>query len=199
VDPISTIELERVPVPGRPSSLLMDPDGRRVFVLSERSSVITVLAVATRSPAGSITVDSGPLRARFSGRNAERILVAHSESPYLTILDARLLTVLQRVYVGPRARALEVDPRSGRIYLARARSGRVEVFDPTSLLPVAEIPVSGEVAWMWIEPEGNNLGILMKDPTEARIVGLVGHQTVARTALGPDPVALRFVQGGAAY
>lgn len=198
VDAMSAIEITRVAVAGAPVSLLMDRDGRRVFVLAERSSSITVLSVSSRSAIGTVSVDSGPVRARLSGRNDERILVAHAESPYLTVVDSRTLTVERRVYVGPGARALEVDPRSGRIFVARAKTGRIEIFDPFSFLPVDEIPVPGEVAWLSIEAEGNGLGILLRDPPEARIVGLVGGATLVRMPLGPEPAALRFVQAGTA-
>lgn len=195
VDPLSAIEVERVAVAGRPASLLMDRDGRRVFVLAERSSLLTVISVSSREIVGSVAVDSGPVRARFSGRNSERILVAHAESPYLTVIDSRTLIVAQRVYVGQSARSLEVDPRSGRIYLARARTGRIEVFDPSSFLPMAEIRVPGEISWMSVDSEGNGLGVLVRDPAEARIIGLVGGGVVTRTLLGPDPTVLGFVQG----
>ncbi|HZI95352.1 MAG TPA: hypothetical protein VFE84_13990 [Patescibacteria group bacterium] len=198
VDTLSAIEVERVPVTGHPASLLMDRDGRRVFVLSERSSTIVVLSVSSRSAVGAIAVDSGPVRARLAGRNGERMIVAHAESPYLSVVDSRTLIVEQRVYVGPGARALEVDPRSGRVYVARARTGRIEVFDFSSLLPVAEIPVPGEVTWLSVEADGNGMGVLLRDPAEARIVGLVGGGTVLRTPLGSNPSALRFVQGGTA-
>jgi len=196
VDPLSAIEIERVPVAGRPASLLMDRDGRRVFVLAERSSVIAVLSLGSRSAVGAIAVDSGPVRARLSGRNGERILVAQADSPYLTVVDSATLAVSQRVYVGAGARALEVDPRSGRIFLARRKTGRIEVFDPASFLPLEEIAVPGEVAWLEVEAEGNGLGVLLRDPAEARIVGLVGSGTATRTPLGGEPTALRFVQGG---
>lgn len=197
VDPIAAIELERVAVAGRPASLLMDRDGRRAFVLPERASSITVLSVASHAAIGSIAVETGPVRARFSGRNGERILVAHAESPYLAVIDSRTLIVEQRVYVGQGARALEVDPRSGRIYLARNRTRKIEAFDPSSFLPLSEIPVPGEVSWLAVESEGNGLGVLLLDPPEVRIVGLVGSGTVARTPLGPDPAALLFLTSGA--
>lgn len=196
VDPLAAIEIERVPVQGRPASLLMARDGRRVYVLAERSSVVTVLSVAARTPLGSIAVETGPIRARHLGQDGERIVVAHAESPYLTVVDAASLAVERRVYVGPGATALAVDPRSGRVFLARKRTGRIEVFDPTSFLPVEEIPVGSEIGWLAVESEGNGLGVLLRDPAEARIVGLVGGKTVARTPLGPAPVSLRFVQGG---
>jgi hypothetical protein len=88
-----------------------------------------------------------------------------------------------------------VDPRSGRIFLARARTGRIEIFDPSSFLPVDEIPVPGEVSWLFVESEGNGLGVVVLDPAEIRILGLVGGDTLVRTPLGSDPVALLFVQG----
>src|SRR5262249_19629086 len=144
---------------------------------------------------GTVPVDSGPVKARLIGRTGETLLVAHSQSPYLAVVDARSLTLRQRVYVGSGARALEVDPRGGRIYLARARTGRIEAFDPSSFLTGAESPVPGEVVWMSIETEGNGLGVLLRDAPEARIVGLVGNDTVTRTPLGADPAALEFVQG----
>jgi YVTN family beta-propeller protein len=196
VDPLAAIEIERVPVQGRPASLLMDRSGRRVFVLAERSSVVTVLSVALRTPLGSIAVETGPVRARFLGRDGERILVAHAESPYLTVVDSASLAIERRAYVGPGATALEVDSRSGRVFLARSRTGRIEVFDPTSFLPVEEIRVGAEIAWLAVESEGNGLGVLLTVPAEARIVGVVGGKTVARTPLGTGPAALRFVQGG---
>ncbi len=196
VDPLAAIEIERVPVQGRPASLLMDRDGRRVFVLAERSSVVTVLSVPARTPLGSIAVETGPIRARLLGRAGERVLVAHAESPYLTVIDATSLEVERRVYVGPGASALAVDPRSGRVFVARKRTGRIEVFDPTSFLPVEEIPVGGEIAWLAVESEGNGLGMILRDPAEARIVGLVGGKTAVRTPLGAAPEALGFVQGG---
>ena len=195
VDALSATEMERVPVAGRPSWLLLDADGRRVFVLPERSSAVTVMSIASRSPIGAIPVEAGPVRARLAGRNGERILVAHAESPYLTVVDSRTLTVERRVYVGPSARALEVDPRSGRIFLARAGTRRIEVFDPSSFLPVEEYPVPGEITWLTVEAEGNGLGALVRDPSEIRILGLVGGATDVRTPLGPAPFALRFVQG----
>lgn len=194
LDPLSAIEVERVPVQGRPRSLLMDRDGSRAFVLAERSSTITVVSVPGRSVTGSIAVESGPIRARFVGRASERLLVAHDGSPHLLVVDPKTLAVERRVYVGSGARALEVDRRSGRIFLARARTGRVEVFDSGSFLPVEEIPVPAEVAWLSVESEGNRLGVLLRDPSEARIVGIVGSAIQTRTHLGGAPAALRFVQ-----
>jgi YVTN family beta-propeller protein len=194
VDAHSSVELERIAVAGRPVSILMDPTGRRALVVAERARSVVALNVVTRTLVGSMQTESGPFLARFGGRSGETVLVAHADSPYVTVADAATLAEVGRVYVGIGARALEVDRRSGKIFVARSRTRRIEVFDGVSLLPVEEIPVPGEVAWLAVEREGNALGVLLTEPPEARILSLFGSGALARVPLGASPWALRFLE-----
>jgi YVTN family beta-propeller protein len=192
VDPISATETDRLAVGSRPVSLVVARDGRRAYVVGERSGSVTVVDIPSRSIAGSIATESGPIVARLGGRADEFLYVAHASSPYLTVADTGSLAAIRRVYVGDRARALAVDPRGGRIFLARRGTGRIEVFDPSSLLPIDEIEVPGEIADLAIEPEANGLGVLLEDPPEARIVPIAGHGVSMRAPLGAGPAVLRF-------
>jgi YVTN family beta-propeller protein len=192
VDPIGATETDRLVVGGRPVSLVVARDGQRAYVVGERSSSVTVVDIPSRSIAGSIATESGPILARLGGRRDEFLYVAHASSPYLTVADTTSLAAIRRVYVGDRARALAVDPRSGRIFLARRGTGRIEVFDPSSLLPIDEIEVAGEIADLAIESEANGLGVLLEAPPEARIVPIAGHGVALRTPLGGGPAVLRF-------
>jgi YVTN family beta-propeller protein len=194
VDAHSSVELERIAVAGRPVSILMDPTGRRALVVAERARSVVALNVVTRTLVGSMQTESGPFLARFGGRSGETVLVAHADSPYVTVADAATLAEVGRVYVGIGARSLEVDRRSGKIFVARSRTRRIEVFDGVSLLPVEEIPVPGEVAWLAVEREGNALGVLLTEPPEARILSLFGSGALARVPLGASPWALRFLE-----
>lgn len=194
VDPLATIETTRLEIGSRPTSIVVDDAGRRAYVVTERAGGVAVVDVASRTVVGTIATESGPRIARLGGRNGGTLYVAHDASPYLTVADTTTFATTGRVYVGPRARALAVDPRSGRIFLARAGTGTIEEFDPTSLLPVERIPVPGEVRWLSIEREGNGLGIAIADPPEIRVVRIVGRETASRTELGAPPAAVRFVE-----
>lgn len=194
VDVDARVEIERVPVASRPVSLIVDRSGRRAFVVAERGSAVTVLDVASRSVVGSLTTETGPILARFGGRNQELVYVAHGASPYLTVHDAASFATLSRIDVGLGTVAFEVDPRSDRLFVARKGTGKIEVFEPRTLLPSDAIPIPGPVAYFAVESEGDALGVLLKDPGEVRTIGIVSRREIARTRLGPGPSALRFVE-----
>jgi YVTN family beta-propeller protein len=194
VDPIAALEIARVAIAGRPNSILVDPSGSRAFVTLERGNSIAVLRLSSRSVVASVPTEGAPFQLRFGGRNGETILVAHHESPYVTVLDSASLALRQRVYVGTGVRAIEVDRRSGKVFVARARTGKIEVFDGASLLPVNEFPVPGEVAWLAIESEGNGLAVLLQREAEARILSILGGRITTRAPLGPGPFAVRFLE-----
>ncbi|HEX4826155.1 MAG TPA: hypothetical protein VFV19_17785 [Candidatus Polarisedimenticolaceae bacterium] len=193
VDTIAAVETERVAVGARPVSVVIAPDGRKAYVVAERGTAVTVVDVNARTVAGTIATDAGPVQARLGGRSSEFLYVAHGDSPYLLVVDAPSLSVLRRVYVGNGARALEVEPKTGRVLLARAGQRKVEVFDPGSFLPVDEITLSGDAVYLALENEGNALGVLVAGPREADLFGNSGRRLQTRAAVGPDPVALRFV------
>jgi YVTN family beta-propeller protein len=194
VDTAAAVETDRLAVGSKPVSLVITRDGRRAFVVAERDSAVTVVDVTSRSNAGSIATDTAPVQARLGGRAEELLYVAHAWSPHLVVADTASLATLRRIYVGNGARALAVDQKTGRLFLARRGTGKVEIFDPASPLPIDEIGVSGDVAYLALEREGNALGVLLTDAREVDIVGVVGRKTLARTSLGPDPAAVGFLE-----
>jgi len=104
--------------------------------------------------------------------------VINRSSPYLSLFDPLTLSLTNRLYVGTGATALTVDPRSDRIYLARRGTRTVEIFDPFSFLPVDTLQVTGDVAHLTIDREGNTLFLSIPRAHAVRIVRLVGKRSV---------------------
>lgn len=194
VDTTAGVETDRIAVGSNPVSLVISRDGRRAFVVAERGSSVSVVDVTSRSIVGSIATDTAPVQARLGGRADELLYVAHAWSPNLLVADTSSLATLRRIFVGNGAQALEVDRQSGRLFLARRGTGKIEIFDPASLLPIDEIPVRGDVAYLALEREGNALGVLLGEACEVDVVGVVGRKILTRTQLGPDPAALGFLE-----
>lgn len=186
VDPGELFETDRVRVGRNPRSILIDRDGLRAYVFNFGSNSISVLDVPRRAVVATISTESGPVRGKFD-RTGTRLFVIHESSPNLVVIDPSALGIETRVYAGTGATALEIDTRTDRIYLARRNTGTVEIYDPMSLLPLDSIPVEGNVAFMSIDPEGNNLFIVLADRDEIRVVRLTNNRTVARTDVGRRP------------
>ncbi len=186
VDPAALSESNRVSVGEEPSSVLVDRTGRQAYVFNTLSGTVSIVDLTVGEVSATIATDPEPVRGQLS-RRGDRLYVIHRSSPYLTVLDTTSLAILNRVYVGTGATALKVDPVTDRIYLARRNALEIDIYDPFSLLPVDSIPVPGEVAYMTIDDEGNNLAVVLPDEREVRVLRLVGEQTVARIDVGKDP------------
>lgn len=192
VDPRSLFEIRRVPVGNGPSSVALDPQGRRAYVFNTLADSITVLDVVSGAVVANLATDAGPLRGAFN-RAGDRLFVIQESSSNLLVLDPSSLSVVQRVYVGLGATALKVDTRTDRIFVGRRGTAAVDIYDPFSLLPVDSIPAGGDVSYLTLDGERNDLGLVLRDGGEVALVRNVGHAEFARVDVGDAPARVAFM------
>lgn len=192
IDALPLVETARIPVGNGPRSILIDRGGRRAYTFNASSSTLTVLDIAARATVGTIATEAGPLRGQFN-RAGDKLYVIHRSSPYLIVIDPLSLTVTARVYVGPGALALKVDPQTDRIYLARRGAGTLDIYDPFSFLPVDTIPTEGDVSFLTIDDEGNNLYLILSEINQVQVLRVVGKETTVRAEVGVGPTRVALV------
>jgi YVTN family beta-propeller protein len=159
-DPSSEMEVARVPVGNEPGPLLLDRTGQRAFLVNQGSATITLLDLGNRSVAATIPTDPRPIRAALN-RSGNRLYVIHAWSAYLLVFSLPDLRVVNRMLVGPGAGGLKVDPRTDLVYVSSG--GRLQIFDPFSLMPMSQIDVPGPVSQMAIDDVENVLFGVMPD------------------------------------
>jgi YVTN family beta-propeller protein len=191
LDPRSLFETDRIEVDNAPGSLLLDPPQQRVYVFNRLSDTISVLDVRGRRKVLTAATDAVPVRGAFD-RLGTTLYVIHDASPYLRLFEPDL-TTRERIFVGIGATAIAVDPRTGRIYLARRGSGTVDVYDPISLLPIDSIPTRDDVAFLAIDGELNRLAMLERQRGVVRLIKLANREPVAEIEVGEDPYWVSFV------
>lgn len=186
VDAVSLVETRRIQVGNGPQSILVDRAGRRAYVFNNLSNTISVLDLGTLAVIASVATESGPVRGEFN-RSGNRLYVLHRYSPYLSVFDPATLSLVRRVYVGNGGTALKVDPRTDLIYLARQRTGEVAIYDPFSFLPIDSYRTGGEVSYLTIDGEGNNLCVVIAGTNTVRMIRLTGKETASEVEVGEDP------------
>jgi DNA-binding beta-propeller fold protein YncE len=179
------VERTRVQVGSGPRYLAIDPSGSKAWVFNAQDDSISVLAVPGGGVIGTIASGGGPLRGDFGG-TPRKLYVIHASSAYLDVVDIATLAPLQRVFVGPGANAIKVDPKTGRIYIGFKSSERLDVFDANGLLPIDHVEARGGAGHLTIDAQGNNLCISIPSKGEVRLVRLVGKALAARLDV-PDP------------
>jgi YVTN family beta-propeller protein len=188
------LELERVPTGEEPGPLLLEPGGRRAYVLNRRSSSITVLDVANRAVVATLRTDPEPQRAR-TDRAGTRLYVVQAGSAYLSVFSLPDLQVVKRVHVGLGASALAVSPRTGLVYVGRRDWDRVQVFDPFSFFPVSSVGLSAPPAQLAIDEAQEVLFAVEPSSRTVEAVDLVSGRSLGAVEVGEDPFQIALPGG----
>ena len=162
IDPSAGMELGRVPIGAEPWSVLIDRSGVRAYVFNRGANTITVLDLATRSVAATVSTDAEPLRGALN-RAGDRLYVAQGGSPYLTVLRIPDLAVDRRVFVGFGASDVLVDRRTDLVYVSKRDEARVDMYEPLQLLTLATIPLPDAASYLIIDDTRNALLALMPE------------------------------------
>jgi YVTN family beta-propeller protein len=189
VDPAAGMVVDHVSVGDEPRSLLLDRGGRRAYVLSRRSNDVTVLDLANRAVVAKAPTDPEPLRAQLN-RDGTRLYVIHRGSAWLNVFSIPDMAQVTRIFVGLGAAALKVDPRTDLVYVGRADEDRIQLFDPSSLLPVGEIEVPGPVSYLAIDDVENALVAVVPSRRQVAFVDLTRRRVLSTVDVGRDPYAI---------
>lgn len=196
VDPVTGVALDRVMVGEDPWGLLLDRSGRRAYVLNRWSSNLSVVDLANRAVVTTVATDPEPLRAQLN-RDGTRLYVVHRGSAWISVYGLPDMAPVARMFVGLGASALKVDPRTDLIYVGRGDEDRIQLFDPSSLLPVDSIDVPGAASYLAIDDVENLLVAVLPGPGRIAFIDLTRKRLLSTADVGRDPfriapVAERF-------
>jgi hypothetical protein len=198
VDPIGGQELERVPVQGEPSWVVLDRPGLRAFVASRRTSTVTVLTtdvslLTTSSEAvlGSFLVEPDPIRLLVEPAG-DRLIVAYARTPYVTVHALPSGALEARIFTGVPATALLRDPRSGALVIATA-DATLQIYDPGTLLATDTIALPARATHLVIDDAENALLAVLPERGSVAVVDLTARKLRGELELGPGPHDLALV------
>lgn len=189
LDASSGMELGRIDTGQAPGPLLLDRGGQRGYVLNQVSLTLTAFDVRSRTVTATASTEAQPVRAGLN-RAGTRLYVAHAASPNVAVLSLPTLAPAGRLVVGAGAGALLVDSRTDLVYVASRDRGRVQIFDPFSLMPVSEIEVPAPVTRMAIDDAENALFALMPAARAVAVVDLSTGRQSASFDVGEAPYQL---------
>ena len=127
-----------------PTRLAAAPSLRRVYVLESASEAVDVVDSEARAVVGRIACEANPVDLALDRTEAE-LAIVHATSPNLLVADARSLSVLATIFVGPGASSVLWDRKRDRIYVARTHPNELVIVERRLAAVVRRIPLSGRV------------------------------------------------------
>jgi YVTN family beta-propeller protein len=183
-------QLEReVEVGGRPTQLLLQPDGRYLWVVDETGGVLALdagtLAVAARFRTG-----GGAQELALVGDRT--VFVASPAAGTVTVLDVAKLAAVRTVPVGPRPVSLAYSAASGRVYVAEAERGEIVMLDAESFEIVGRLAADPGFGPLRVAPGGRFAFAIHRQANRLYVIDTVRNRIVQRGETEPEPDQIAF-------
>ena len=187
IDPLSYLEVTRIKVGSNPTSILLDPAGTKAYVFNSFSQDISIIDIASRSVAVTVPSEPGLSRGQFS-RNGDVLYTAHEMSPFVRLLSPFPSLALQHRYrTGMGTVSMKLDTMTNLIYMGKRFSTDVEVYEPSTFVPISTIHTGGGASYMTIDGEQNNLYVINGDRKTVEVINLVTREVIGRFDVEETP------------
>lgn len=187
IDPVQAVEVDRVTVGQGPTSVVVNRDGTRAYVTCALSSTLAVIDLSTQTLSATISLEEAtPLDAALD-RDEEKLFIIGRDSPNLTVVDLTMLAITDRIYIGTGSVSIAVDELSGLVYVSRENSNRVSVVDPSALMPVDTIQLTGAAGHVAIDLQEKALLVIIPDKRILQKVDLVSKRIMGELKLDTTP------------
>ena len=187
MDAASRFEVTKLRVGNSPSSIIVDPAGKRAFVFGALLSGVTVIDIASRSLVRVIaTADPGPIRGAFN-RRGDRLFVIHEMTPSATVINPVTLTALSRFPVRFVMDSIKVDPGTDYVYLGGRRTFAVSLYDSLSFAVIDTVADSAGTINMTADVENNTLYLVDQEGNRVHVVERIRKRRVGELDVGDGP------------
>lgn len=170
--------------PVRPIAL--SPDGTKLVVCNLPADRVDVFDVTSGAPVplGSIPVGLNPVTAKF--RTSSELWVANFISDSISIIDLPTMQVVNTLSTSNEPSDIVFAGATQRACVSCGQPNLVQVFDPTTLQIVTNLPIDGAVPRaMDVSPDGSKVYVAIFESGNASTIIGVG---VSEGAPRPNPV-----------
>ena len=182
--------LDRIPVGRRP--IAMAVEGKRGYVVNNRSDDVTVVDLKTLEVMKTIPVGKRPIRVTASS-NSRYVLVTNYGSDTISIIDKASLKLVKTLPTGRRPGDMAMDPAGRFAYVLYRGSGEIARIDMFSLEVVHQASLGEFPSGMAISENGNLLFVSDAHSHTLRVIETHGFKTIREIAVGKYPVQVMQV------
>jgi YVTN family beta-propeller protein len=155
-------------------------------VFNTFSSSISVLDLQNRTVSGTISTEAAPLRGVLD-RRGDRLFVIHERSPYMTVLDARQLTVLSRARLRAAVTAVAIDPVRNLVCVGGEQDTSIDFYDPNALVPLYSMKVPAGIVYLAVDAVDNRLYVVSRKGRSVAIAALGSRKLTSEVDVGEEP------------
>lgn len=187
------VEIERIPVPGRPAGIAVAPQLGAVFIVSPASKVLRRYGMPVGKPQAERTLDGGPIGVAVDERRG-RVFVSDWYNARVWVIAAGDLSTLQVLSTGSAPAGLALSPDSRWLATADRDANQVSIFDAETLMLRHRVTVGLRPFGITFSPDGRLFSADVGSNT-VTAVDPVGGRVLGHAATRERPYAVAFAGG----
>ncbi|MFY9716577.1 MAG: hypothetical protein WAK40_01380 [Thermoplasmata archaeon] len=181
-----------VGVGGGPDSILVDPANGSVFVASQYSDNVSIIAIATNELIATIPVGLEPYAQAIALDPINwTVYVANSGSDNVSVISIGEETVIASVPVGAEPNAIVFNPGNHEMYVANGGSGSVSIISPATELPrvIDTVPVGPDPDALAVNPTTHDVFVADAGSNNVSVISGVSNTVIRTVTVGSAPGA----------
>lgn len=198
-----TVTATILAVGGGPYGVAVDPDGSKVYIVSQ-SSGVSVIDTATNTVIATIPITSRPSGVAVSP-DGTNVYVTRSSANQVLVIDAASNppVITATISVGSDPQGIAVTPDGNKVYVAEPGSNDVRVIDTATNTVTTIIPAGQGPEGIAITPDGSkvyvttfNTGLQVISTASDTVVDSVPGISGLGVAVTPDGSRVYAASGG---
>lgn len=191
VDGASLDVLARIPLPGKPHGVDLEPGGKRLWASNIEGDSVSVIDIASRRVVSSIKICKGPVNVAFA---AGRAFAACGDG-YMAVIDTATLTVLKTEAIGFAPHEIITGPRD-RIWAVNRGSNDLSEIDPQKGTLVTRYPAGPFAYDAVFTPDGKYAFVTSKTWSAVSVISTGNFQILGSIKVGKEPSLLAMAPDG---
>ena len=191
VDAGSMKLLTRIPLPGKPHGVDIEPGGERIWASNIEGDTVSVIDITSRKVLTSIKTCVGPVNVAFA---AGRAFVACGDG-YMAVIDTTTLTVLKTEAIGFAPHEIIAGP-GGRLWAVNRGSNDLSEIDPVKGTLVSRHPAGPFAYDAVFSPDGKYVFVTSKTWSAVSVLSTDDFQILGSIKVGKDPSLLAMAPDG---
>ncbi|MBX3236513.1 MAG: YncE family protein [Nitrospiraceae bacterium] len=175
----------------RPGRIVLQPDGRQVWVGLDGTGQVAALDAATSGLAAVLSVGQG-LHALAFTPDSRLLYVTNSQDNSVAVVDAQTNRVTNSIPVPDTPVALTYAGAAKRMYVASLNGSVVTVIDPARQSVSRNVAVRPGVVAVAVEPQGRFVFSANQMTSDVSIIDSATDTVVARVPVVKDPDQIVF-------
>ena len=191
VDAGSMKLVARIPVPGKPHGVDIEPGAKRIWAANIEGDTVSVIDIASRRVVSSIKTCVGPVNVAFA---AGRAFVACGDG-YMAVIDTTSLAVVKTEAIGFAPHEIIAGPL-GRLWAVNRGSNDLSEIDPAKGTLVSRHPAGPFAYDAAFSPDGKYAFVTSKAWSAVSVLSTDDFQILGSIKVGKDPSLLVMAPDG---